>query len=135
MLEKNDFSASSPQAARSAGVAALQLPQVLSQLTDPSKPVDIDGTSNGRVLGALLMTRHGALLGSSGFDRAAMRSSVSGGGGEPPPTAKNIGAIVSNVWGEYAGGIARGAEALGRRDEVHGGKALHNPILLSHSPA
>ena len=49
-----------------------QLPRVLAQLTDPSKPTDLDGTGSGKVLGALLMTKHGALLGSSGFERAAL---------------------------------------------------------------
>jgi hypothetical protein len=147
-----------------------QLPRVLAQLTDPSKPTDLDGTGSGKVLGALLMTKHGALLGSSGFERAALlqqqaavqaklaeeraeaeaeasavgsaaagassssssssnssSSPGSGPGSNELPSAKIIGAIVANVWGEYAGGIARGAQV--DFDDHQGGDAASSSSL------
>ena len=144
---------------------------MLAQLTDPSKPTDLDGTGSGKVLGALLMTKHGALLGSSGFERAALlqqqaavqaklaeeraeaeaeasavgsaaagasssssssssnssSSPGSGPGSNELPSAKIIGAIVANVWGEYAGGIARGAQV--DFDDHQGGDAASSSSL------
>mmetsp|Transcript_24393 Transcript_24393/g.44447 ORF Transcript_24393/g.44447 Transcript_24393/m.44447 type:complete len:216 (+) Transcript_24393:3-650(+) len=81
-----------------------QIPHVLEQLTNsrPAHPnLPGGGIQQGRVLGAILMTRHGALLGSSGFSQTDDSN--------PMPTAKIMGAIVSNVWGEYASGIAPAA--------------------------
>mmetsp|Transcript_22063 Transcript_22063/g.49927 ORF Transcript_22063/g.49927 Transcript_22063/m.49927 type:complete len:187 (+) Transcript_22063:241-801(+) len=106
-----------------------QLPIVLGQLTDP-RPAHPDlpaGSNQGRVLGALLMSRHGALLGTSGFDQ--------GGTGESTtvPSAKVLAAISSNVWSDFAPGLASNSSSGGDiQPPVGGGGLTHTRGGVGH---
>lgn len=75
-----------------------ELPRVLSQLTTPRPSPDLPGGEvQGRVLGAMLMGQHGALLGSSGFDAPEFQQDAA-----LHPSPKVMSAIVANVWADYA---------------------------------
>mmetsp|Transcript_9649 Transcript_9649/g.17328 ORF Transcript_9649/g.17328 Transcript_9649/m.17328 type:complete len:177 (+) Transcript_9649:58-588(+) len=79
-----------------------ELPHVLGQLTEARPmPALPGGAPQGRVLGAMLMSRHGALLGSSGFDAVEFEAPDA-----VHPSPKVMSAIVSNIWAEYAVGNA-----------------------------
>ena len=95
-----------------------ELPHVLSQLTAQRPSPDLPGGAlEGRVLGALLMGRHGALLGSSGFDADGFH-----------PSPKVVSAIVSNVWAEYATS-PNAVRSSGRPSPLRGGPSPLPPSV------